>query len=436
MKISSDATLLSKKVLAISSILLFSLLAISPLVISNAIVQGNTSSQGSSSDSQELDLLRGEHYLFVNTSADVPAFHIKYAFPPDYGYQVPIMLEILDDTSADILHYQIESDVTEPNKVVDFTIGSLAKGEIVSLHFYLWVLVENNDYSDLPGYVKIPKRCELPQETKQWLSSTEVVQANNILIKLKARDLAGHTTNLLTLAQRIANYVKYHRFLFYCLQLGLGTLKGQDALTTLFRNGDCPGRSHLACAFFRANGIPARVVMGNRNYPFWYQMHFMVEYYCPGYGWILSEVHHAETPYEPKNQIIMRICSPQDEDNTGHDFFFPKMTGVESWFWIDNKYVTPYYTDLKTGSRVNMFPEKELITDTTSADYAFSLTEMVTQSYEQYLGVNLSGDNLQHFEYAVGYQKQAILALKQSQEPDGYLHFMNLAYTEYQEINT
>ena len=161
----------------------------------------------------------------------------------------------------------------------------------------------------------------------------------------------------------------------------------------------------------------------------------MTEFYCPGYGWILGEVHNAVVPYEAKNQIIMRICSPQDEDNTGHDYFFPKMTGIERWLWIDNDYVIPYYKDLNEGSKVNMFPEQSLVTDSVTAQFAFSLTEMTLRFYEQYLGSSLSGENLQHFQNAVAYQKQAILALQQSQEPDGYLSYMNLAYTEYEEIS-
>jgi hypothetical protein len=283
--------------------------------------------------------------------------------------------------------------------------------------------------------VKIPKRYELPDSTKLWLSSTDVVQVRNILIKQRASELKGHTTNLLVLAQRIVHYAKWHRFPFYCLQLALDTLKGQDALTTLFRNGDCPGRSHLSCALFRANDVPARIILATPHYSFWFQMHFMTEFYCPGYGWILAEVHKAVVPYEAKNQIIMRICSPQDEDNTSHDYFFPKMTGIERWFWIYNENVIPYYKDLKEGSRVNMTLEQSLFTDSMTAQFAFSLTEMTLMFYEQYLGSDLSGENLQHFQNAVGYQKQAILELKQSQEPDGYLSFMNRAYAEYAEIS-
>jgi hypothetical protein len=427
MKGVSNSALL-KKLLAVSIIFLFSAVSLSPCVHAERTYQGTTDTQ------QELDLLRGEHFLFVNATEDVASFHIRYSFPPDYNYQVPIMLEILNDTTADILHYEIDNDTYEPNKVVDFLLGPMEKGRLVSIHFYCWVLVKNNEYGDFPGYVKIPKRCELPIETKSWLSSTDVVQANSIFIRIKAHEVKGFTSNLLVLAQKIAYYVKWHRFTFYSLQLVLGTLKGQDALTTLFRNGDCPGRSHLSCAFFRVNGVPARVVMATKNYPFWYQMHFMTEYYCPGYGWIPSDVHDAETPTEPKNQIIMRVCSLEDENNTGHDFFFSKMTGVERWFWIDNDAVIPYYKDLNEGSKLNMFQEKELWTNATSANTAFNVTKMVFLLYQQYLGKNLTSENLQHYQNALSYQKQAILSFKQSQEPSGYQSFIILAYTEYKEI--
>ncbi len=421
-------TVLLKKLLALSLFIQMSVLSLSPIVTAEQLIKEKTEL------SQELDLLRGEHYLFVNATENASSFHIRYSFPPDYNYQVPIFLEIVNDSTANILNYEIQNDTFPPNKIINFTFGPMQKGSIVSLHFYCWVLINNTNYSHLPRYVKIPKRCELPTETRYWLSSSEVVQSDNILIKMKAFEVKGFTHNILRLAQKIAFYVKWHRLPFYSLQLTLGTLKGQDALTTLFRNGDCPGRSHLASAFFRANGVPAQVVLVTRNYPFWYQMHFMIEYYCPNYGWILSEVHNAETPYEPKNQIIMRICSLEDENSTGHDFIFSKMTGVEQWFWIDNNAVKPYYKDLKEGSKVNMFPENEVFTISTIAFSAMNITQFVFSFYQQYLGKNFSAENLIHFQNALGYQKQAIISFKQSDDPSGYLSYMNLALTEYTEI--
>lgn len=436
MKNSLDVKLLSKKMLAIIFVFLFSGIALSPLISSEIYHQEDICSTELNVQDQELDLLRGEHFLFINATKDTGSFHIKYAFPPDYNSQVPIMLEILNDSTAEILNYMIESDSDELNKVVNFTLGPIENGSIVSIHFYYWVLVKNKEYNDLPLYVKIPKRYELPKETKPWLSSTDVVQVRNIFIQKKASELKGYTTNLHVLAQRIIHFVKWHRLMYYILQLNLGTLKGQDAVTTLFRNGDCPGRSHLSSALFRANDVPARIIMATPHYNFWFQMHFMTEFYCPDYGWILAEVHKAVVPYEAKKQIIMWICSPEDEDNTGDDYVFPKMTGIERWFWIDNENVIPYYDEnLEEGSKVNMFPEQSLWTDSVTAQFAFSLTQMNLRFYELYLGSDLSGENLQHFQNAIDYQKHAILELKQSQELDGYFSFMTQAYIEYEQIS-
>ncbi len=110
------------------------------------------------------------------------------------------------------------------------------------------------------------------------------------------------------------------------------------------------------------------------------------------------------------------------------------MTGVEQWFWIDNIAVKPYYKDLKEGSKVNMFPENDIFTNTTIAFSTMNRTEIVFSFYQQYLGKNLSDENLNHFQTALGYQKQAILSLKQSDDPSAYLSYMDLALTEYEEI--
>ena len=326
----SDMKPTSNKLLAGCIVFLFILLAISPIVSSEENLSTENKTPQSLYDEKELDLLRGEYYLFVNASEDVDEFNIRYAFPPDYKYQVPILMEIINDTTADIVHYSIENDKNVPNKVVNFTIGSMEKDEGVFLHFYYWVLVKNYEYEDLPNKVKIPKKNELPEETKIWLTSTEVVQAHSILIRLKARQLRGISNNLLRFAEKIAKFTRLHRYGLFLLQLYTGTFGSQDALTTLFRNGECPGRSHLGCALFRSQNVPARVILANPSNKLWYQIHCMTEYYLPDYDdWVLTEVHKGIMPFEPKHQIILRICYPEDEDNTGSDFFFKKMTGVE-----------------------------------------------------------------------------------------------------------
>ena len=144
---------------------------------------------------------------------------------------------------------------------------------------------------------------------------------------------------------RIAPFIKYHRYLFFVFELNTGLLLSQDARTTLLINGENVGRSHLACAFFRIYNIPARVLLVNNDQGFWTQMHYMVEYYCPGYGWVLLETTGGKTPYATYHQVINRVCYPQDEKDTKRDYIFPFMKGEERWLWIDTDDVSPYYVD-------------------------------------------------------------------------------------------
>jgi hypothetical protein len=436
MKIITIINKRSKKLLAVSIILLCTLPIFSQSGISSQSFEINSNNIPQNTEEQDLYLLRVEHYLYVNASADVGVFHIRFSFPPDYAYQVPLLLELYNDsTLSAIVHYNIENDTLPPNKIINFTLNPMKKDDSVMLHFSCWVLVKNHEFSDLPPYVKIPKKYQLPEETNIWLVSSKEVQLHSLLIRHKARQLHGLSDNLIRYAARIAPFIVKHRFVFFVFGLNTGLLLSQDARTTLLINGENVGRSHLACAFFRIYKIPARVVLANNDQGFWTQMHYMVEYYCPGYGWVLLETTQGKSPYATKHQVVNRVCYPQDEEDTKRDYIFPFMKGEERWLWIDNDYVSPYYVDCNTGSKSQMFTETNISVDQMIADYAFVLTQIVFRQYQKYLGINFSGENLEHFQNAIIDQIQAILTLKQSQDLNSYLRFMNMAYTEYQEIH-
>jgi len=422
------------KILVTSVIALFILLAISPVVSSENDTTPLLSTADLVGDVKELHLFRGEHYLYINSTENVSEFHILFAFPPDYGYQVPVLLEIFNDTTANISHYQIQDDIDGLNKLINFTIDSIGENELVYIHFTCWVLIQNHDFSDLPGEVKFPRRWQLPEDTKTWLVSTKVVQKRSILIRHKAQQIRGIRSDVIEFTNDVARYIKWHRFGLFLLQLRLGIFFSQDAKTTLFINGENVGRSHLSCAFFRSQNIPARVLLAHNDQGFWTQMHYMVEYYVPEYGWVLLDSTKGETPYETKRQIINRICFPEDEDNTKTDYIFPYMKGEERWLWIDNEYVSPYYVDCDAGSKSQMFSESEVTTDSFTADYAFLLTQMVFHQYQQYLGKNLTGENQQHFENATIYEKQAIEKLIETDDVNDYIYYMDSAFDEYKEI--
>jgi hypothetical protein len=431
---------LLKKFLAVSISLLFFVVPSSSVVGSKTMLAAESSpvsltSSPASLDTQELDLLRVEHYLYVNASKDVGVFHIRFSFPPDYEYQVPLMLDVYNDsTLSALLHYQIENDTYEPNKIINFTMAAMKKGDSALLHFSCWVLVKNHDFSDLPPYVKIPKRYQLPDETKIWLVSNDQVQTHSLLIKHKAFQLHGLSDNLIRYAHRIAPFIRFHRFGLFALELNLGLLMSQDARTTLLINGENVGRAHLACAFFRIYNVPARVLLVNNDQGFWTQMHYMAEYYCPGYGWVLVETTFGKSPYATKHQVVNRICYPKDEENTKDDYIFRFMKGEERWLWIDTNNVSPYYVDCKTGSKAQMFSEAVVSPDQLTANFAFILTQRVFRQYQSNLGANLTNGNLHHFQNATLFQKDATAALK-ANNTEGYISFLQNAYDEFLEIH-
>jgi hypothetical protein len=419
-------------------IILCSVVVVYPLPLSATLssLNDDISDVSLPSEERQLHLLRVEHYLELQSSVDIgEPFHVLYAFPPDYQYQVPLLLEIFDDTTADVSGYRIQDDIKEPNKLINFTVRSMSKDDHPLLHFTCWVLVKNHDYSDLPVYVSFPKKNELPEETRIWLEPSHVVQSESFLIKLKARQLRGLSSNLLRYAGTVAPYIKEHHYLLFLAELYLGLFLSQDAITTLFINGENVGRSHLACALMRTFNVPCRVLLVNNDQGFWTQMHYMAEYYCPGYGWVLIETTRGESPYETKRQVVNRVCYPADEEDTKRDYIFPYMTGEERWIWIDNEQISPYYVDCDTGSKSQMFSEGVLTTDAFTGNYAFRLTQNVFHQYQIYLGMNLSGENQQHQENAISYQQQGITELKTTQDIDNYIFYLDKAFDEYKEIN-
>lgn len=437
MKIISLRNNHSKKLLAVSMILLFCVISVSSGSTGSQNYNDNVQSILMSPEEKSLYLLRVEHYLYVNASEDVGVFHIRFSFPPDYGYQVPVFLEIHNDSSLSAIeHYAIINDTFHPNTIINFTIKPMKKYDSVLLHFSCWVLMINHDFSDLPPYIQFPKKRHLPEDTTIWLVSTKVVQLNSLLIRHKAWQLRGFSNNLIRYAGRIAPFIKYHRYAFFVFGLRTGLLLSQDAKTTLLINGENVGRGHLACAFLRLYNVPARVLLVNNDQGFWTQMHYMVEYYCQGYGWVLLETTFGKTPYATYHQVINRICYPEDEEDTKRDYIFPFMKGEERWLWIDTDDVSPYYVDCDRGSKSQMFTETNISVDSMIASYAFVLTQMVFRYYQEFLGANLSVENLAHFENATAYQKQGILALQYSSDIDSYILFLNKAYDEYQEIES
>ena len=417
-----------KKIKIVLIILILVFLSFSSVSISNDVKDFN--------ETKELYLLRVEHYLELEAAENTESFHVKYVFPPDYGYQVPIVMELLNDTTANVLSYNIEKYGVEPNNVVNFTLDSMSQNEHRMIHFTIWVLVEKHDFLEIPKDISLPQSpYDTPVETRLWLSRSDMVQVNRLRIKYYANKLEGTNDNILSYAKNVSSFIKNHRYGLFLIQLWTQTFLKQDAITTLTINGENVGRSHLACALFRTQNIPARVILAHNDQGFWTQMHYMVEYYIPTYGWVLLDSTKGMTPYSTQRQVINRICSIKDEMNTKKDYILPFMKGEERWIWIDTESVNPYYVDCKEGSKSQMFMETSVSAKSFASDYTFFRTQNVFSQYKKFLGQNLSPENQKHVQNAIDFQVKACNALVETNDLNEYVYFIEKAYDEYKSIN-
>jgi len=381
---------------------------------------------------QELDLLAGEIIFEIKAFSDVTSpFNISYSVPPVYCDQAPLLINVRNNTNAKIINFCIINDTLAPNKIINFTIEPMKQGKNATFYIDFWVLVKNNEYNDLDDFVEKPKEEDLPENTKIWLSPTKAVQSNNILIKHRARLLKRFTKdNLTKIAEKIASFTHNHRK--YLISYKIPMLHFQDAVWSYLFGGVCTGRANLGTALFRANGIPARqlAVMPTWSKDMWFDMHYISQYYSPGYGWVLVETSLGITPYEPKNNVIIRVNYPQDENNAGNWHSSTGTGGVEYWFWTNNEKI--YFSYIGPARRA--WVENEVFTNSKNASNAFNLTKEVYGLHTKYFGVNLSGSNNKYYLNATLAQKNAVESFKQSNIYE-YIENITYAFDQYKKIN-
>jgi len=455
---------LSKNALAFVTIFLFLGVTVSPMMASGPV-------SDASDTEKELYLLYGKTNFTLYALENVGSFNVIHTIPPNYENQAPIFFNISDETTADIISYQMYNDTSHPNKVINFTIGPMNKKEKKTICFEYWVLIKNNDYSDLPKCVSIPSEDDLPEETKQWLASTEAIQSSNPLIKLKAKQLLRKSDkDLIELANNIVWYTrwtgkpslfkgKYHayrdplihggitnslwrlfpnkfqhmekRFIsFGNIDIPVVTPMFQDAVSTLLSCGVCSGVANLGTALFRATGIPAKhLILTRMRYGILqneeYVCHCICEFYCPGYGWVWAETTSATIGHEPKHSIVLRVSYPEDENEAGYGLH--DSGGLEQWTWITNNNVCrDFGTTGKCDGNLTVVGD--------IADNAFNVTQAVWDLYTKYSGGGLEGENEQHFLNATAAQQNAIECFKQS-DFNGYFDNIIFAYDEYNMID-
>lgn len=301
---------------------------------------------------ETLYVVKGEGILRLKTKRDLKDCHITYSVPVQYGEQVPLLLKIEKDTSSNVV-YSIVDDRNEPNKLIKFDIKNFKREDILSIHFSYWVLIKNRRYRDFPKNATIPKPAEIPRDFKKWLQSTEAIQSDNSLIVYRAKLLKKFDNNLLNYARRVVYYICYHRPILSKLRSILEhkiLLRDiflpnrywtglMDAVSCLLFGGMCVAKANLGVALLRAVGIPARVLIVNPLFHYilekiqWIDaMHYIIEFYVPNYGWVRANPGRA--PYQTKNDIVLRIGYPEDENEAGNGLSY--YGGMLPWFWFSD----------------------------------------------------------------------------------------------------
>jgi hypothetical protein len=371
----------------------------------------------------DLYLLHYETILRLKAIKDLTSSEFIYSLPCNYKNQVPVLFNIRKDSSEKIIKSYIQNDKNHPNKRVHFIISHLQKNETIKIHFECWILVKNNKFNALPKNTKLSKRINLPNEVEKWLISSESIQSNNIIIRFKSKLLKGFNKDIISFSKKVIISLCFHRILLQNLRLFLEInpfLRSKllrksyytglmDALSYYFFGGLCCAQTNYAAAILRADGIPTRILITTRiakrgrfaGEKTWLDSHhYMFEFYCPGYGWIVAEPGRIAP--QPKNYIISKIVYPEDENIAGNGLSY--YGGMSPWFWISNNDVELVFPEEMCSSYkkpkgnvsgvpgIRLWTESKINMDKDIAEIVFNLTKKVWELFVK----NYSFENNHH----------------------------------------
>ena len=349
--------------------------------------------------------------LAVYGNAGRDTYQVYFHVPIPFSEQAPVSLEI---TCPSMIDYRfIRED--PPNLIVAARMLYVGYDEI---NWTAWVLVRQNSYRDLPTYVPIPPPEQLPDSVRPWLATTDCCQLSASDVQRKADSLRDTTTNLMKLADDVCHFCRSIPFGFGHEPVSF------DAEYALKWGHSCTGHAHAAAALLRANGIPARTLL---NMPDWasnYDMHWIIDYYVPGYGWVRMESSTGENPAQPQDELVVRACNPGDE----FPVWYPR--GIDAgWHTSDTTFPMPNWAGAH-----NAFAVLSLVDSAERIDYAIALTKWVFGCHSAYSGIRLTPDAYAAFASGLSHQTDALARIQAGDLP-GYIAEMQEALIDYQNVN-
>jgi len=353
--------------------------------------------------------------LKINGVASTSPYTVYFILPIAFREQAPIWLDIQCPEMVDYRFVHLDKF----NVFVAARINN--SSSTINLNWTSWVLEKKHDYTGIPASVPIPAYNELPDSVKPYLMPTGCVQWEDPFVKHIADSIRGTTNDLIVLANRIKNYCNNIPWTFPTEPLSF------DAYYAMKWGNSCTGHAHAGAAIFRANNIPCRILM---NMPVWYSglfdMHWIIEYYIPQYGWVKMETSAGINPYVNGHQeIITFACNPEDE------FSMTYPDNIESyWFASDPifQHMAPDWGGAHASSSYCY------ISDSTSkVDLIISLTDSIYKYFTTYKGINLTIAQNNYFQIATDFQFTAFNYIK-AHKKDSLIYYLNQSLDYYRRI--
>ena len=365
----------------------------------------------------ELYLNKAFGNLKVYGISTKPTYEVYFILPIAFREQAPIWLDI---QCSEMVGYRF----VRLDQFNVFVVAQLNNSsDTIHINWTSWVLVKKHNYSGIPAQVPIPSLTDLPDSVKPWLMPTGCVQWEDPFVKHIADSIRGTTNIIKVLASKINNYCNNIPGTFPIEPYSF------DAYYAMKWGNSCTGHAHAAAAIFRGNGIPCRVLM---NMPTWYgsyfDMHWLIEYYVPQYGWVKMETSIGSNPYINGHQeIITFACNPEDE----FSMTFPD--NIESYWFASDTVFQHFYPYWGMAHIANQYC---FITDTIAKiDSIISLTDSVYRYFTNYQGITLTSTQSSYFQTANDFQFKAYNHIK-SGMIDSLIYYLNQSLYNYRNIET
>ena len=249
-------------------------------------------------------LARTSGHLDVWRRPSGETYQVYFHVPLATEHQAPLLLTVTSPQLVDWRFVRLEP----PNVLAVATMRD--QGSVARLDWEAWVLLRSHRFEDRPLEVPLAALADAPAEVREWLAPTACVQWQEPLIVDRAAAVRGAASTVDELAEAITDDVYFN-------VAGVAAMThvphAFDAFYAFTWGGSCTSHAHAAAALLRANGVSARNVLVVPRTVVNLDMHWLVEYWLPGYGWVRTEPTFGFHPVETASEIKTFVVQPHDE---------------------------------------------------------------------------------------------------------------------------